>query len=166
MELRAARNTCPESIPDSPQSTLDIKSYFPGIMQYLSRSYTYTLTCTTVHWCVVSLKSSSRIAMIWAEIEPKRWPCWNYSAMSPQVVSEGHQQWTWGGGAVVNSQHVTPFCSEVDKLHLDTEAVCYGDAPATVLVVGVVVRVVRTCKLARVLPTDRGWAPWTNRYRG
>ena len=126
-----------------------------------------TLTCTTVHWCEFSLKSSSRYATIWAEVEPQRWPCWNYSAMSHQVSSEGHQQWTWGGEAVVNPQVVVAtFCAEVGKLHFDKEAVWYGDAPATVLAVGVVVRVVRACKSARVFPTDGGRAPWTNRYRG
>ena len=83
--------------------------------------------------------------------------------MSPQVVTEVNQQWTWDGGAVVNSQLVTPFCTEVEKLHFDTEAVWYGDAPATVLAVRVVVRVVRAYKLARVTPIDGGRASW--KYR-
>ena len=53
-----------------------------------------TWNCTEIHCCEGSLKSSSRIAMIWAEIEPKRWPCWNYFTRGRQVASEGHQQGT------------------------------------------------------------------------
>ena len=125
-----------------------------------------TWNCTDIHCSEGSLKSASRKATIWAEIEPKRWPCWIHFTRCRQVSSEGHQQGTPGGGAVVNPQLVAiPFCIKVGKRHFDKEAVWYGDAPTTVLTVGVVVRVVRTCKLARVLPTDRGWAPWTDRYR-
>ena len=149
------------------QSTLDIKWYFPGLIWHNSIFiviepifWKLTRKCTGVHCCEVSLKSSSRIAMIWAEIEPKRWPCWEYSARSRQVASEVHQQGTWGGGAVVNEQLVTPFRAEVGKLQSDKEPSWYGDAPATVLAVRVVVRVVRTYKLARVIPTNGGRATW------
>ena len=166
VKLRAAQDSCPESIPDR-QSTLDIKWYFPLLIWHNSifiviESMFWKLTrnCTRVHWCELSLKSSSRIAIIWAEIKPKRWPCWKYSAKSPQLASESHQQGTWGRGAVVNPQLVIPFRAEVGKLHFDNKAVWYGDAPATVLAVRVVVRVVRACKLAKVLPTDGGRASW------
>ena len=126
-----------------------------------------TWNCTDIHCSEGSLKPSSGMAIIWAEIEPKRWPCWNYLRRCRQVASEGHQQRTWGGGAVVNPQLIeVTFCVKVGKLHFDKEAVWYSDAPTTVLTVGVAVRVVRTCKLARFLPTDRGWAPWKYRHRG
>ena len=126
-----------------------------------------TRNCTGVHCSEGSLKSYSWIAPIRAEIEPKRWPRWNYFTGGRQVSSEGHQQGTWAGGAVVNPQLVVVrFCVKVGKLHFDKEAVWYGDAPTTVLAVGVVVRVVRTCKPARILSTDGRRASWKRRPRG
>ena len=71
------------------------------------------------------------------------------------MASESHQQECQGGGAVINPQLVVAtFCVEMGKFHFDKEAVWHGDAPTTVLVVGVVVRVVRACKAARAFPTD------------
>ena len=170
VELRAARDTCQVSIPDSPQSILDIKSYFPGLIWHNSifiviepMFWKLTRNCIGVHCSEGSLKSASRIDPIRAESEPKRSPCWKYSAGGRQVSSAVHQQRTWCGGAVVNEQLVIPFCAEVGKLHFDKEAVWYGDAPTTVLAVRVVVRVVRAYKLARVTPTDGGRAHW--KYR-
>ena len=79
VELRAARNTCPESIPDSPQSTLDTKLYLPWffwhnsvIVGIESTFQKLTRNCTAVHCSEGSLKSSSREAPIRAESEPKR----------------------------------------------------------------------------------------------
>ena len=75
-----------------------------------------------------------------------------------QVTTEFHQQGTRGRRAVVNNQIVVVLlCVEVGTHHLDRVAIWHCDAPATVLVVGVIVRVVRAPKSTRVLATDGSW---------
>ena len=50
------------------------------------------------------------------------------------------------------------LCVEVRKHHLDRVAIWHCDAPVTVLVVGVILRVLWARKSTRVLPTDGRWA--------
>ena len=115
----------------------------------------------TQHFCEGSSESSSRWAIIRAEIEPQPRPCWNNFAGSRQLAREGRQHGTWHGGAVANPQLiVATFRVEVEKLHFDNEAPCHTDAPNAVLSVGVIVRVVRACKLPNVLSTDGQWTSW------
>ena len=120
----------------------------------------------TQHFCEGSSESSSRWAIIRAEIEPQPRPCWNHFTGSRQLAREGRQHGTWDGGAVANPQLiVATFRVEVEKLHFDNEAPCHTDAPNTVLSVGVIVRVVRACKLPNVLSTDGQWTSWKRRPR-
>ena len=141
----------------------------PGFLylEWEDRHNEFHLLRLTWHCCVGSSKSSSRRVIIRAEIEPQQRPRWNHFAGCRQLAREGRQQGTWQGGAVVNPQLiVATFCVEVGKFHFDKDAPCHADAPNTVCVVGVIVRVVRACKLARVLPTDWSWASWKQKPWG
>ena len=70
-----------------------------------------------------------------------------------------YQQRTWSRRPVINPQIVAALlCVEVRNHHLDIVAIWHCDAPVTVLVVGVILRVLWARKSTRVLPTDGRWA--------
>ena len=112
-----------------------------------------------VHCCENRLESSLWIPCIRAKVEPERGARRYDSAGCIQVTTEFHQQGTWGRRAVVNPQIVVaPLCVEVRKHHLNRVAIWHCEAPVTVVVVSVILRVLWARKSTRLLPTDGRWA--------